>query len=296
MNKEEVVRQYEKNGFHIFRNVIDADLVAEAREHLAWLIGKYPQFRPEHLHHPLMMNDAFWTRLVTDERLLDIVEMILGPNISVFTSHYICKPPHDGHAVLWHQDGAYWKLEPMEALTIWLAIDSSNPENGCVKMLPGSHRLPLQDLELRDDVPNMLHSSMNSGYLEKSLQETEVVDVILEPGDVSIHHPRIIHGSERNRSSHRRCGLDIGYIPTTTSISNKGLYLNPILARGEALPEINEYRSYPLYKPGNSIPFKGWAQWNEIHGAKRKREEPPLDPVEITHHMIERLKAGTIRV
>ncbi|MGW7792158.1 phytanoyl-CoA dioxygenase family protein, partial [Streptomyces tricolor] len=138
-----VLNEYEKNGFAILRNVLDQDLIAEAREHVEWLGRRYPHLRPEEYHHPLMRNDAFWVRLVTDERLVDIAELILGPDLACFTSHYVCKPPRDGRPVLWHQDGAYWKLRPMEALTVWAAIDESTTENGCLRIIPGSHELPI---------------------------------------------------------------------------------------------------------------------------------------------------------
>jgi len=289
----QILETYKKDGFYIFKNVIDTQLIEEARQHVDWLIKKYPQLRPEHLHHPLMRDDAFWVRLITDERLLDIAELILGSNIACFTAHYICKPAYDGHAVLWHQDGAYWKLEPMEAVTLWLAIDSSIPESGCLKMIPGSHQLPLQDLELNTSEPNLLFSTLNSSYIEAE----KAVDVVLQPGDVSIHHPHIIHSSEKNTSSNQRCGLDMGFIQTSTAISNEGLYLDPILVRGHAVEGINQYRSWPLYKVGKTIKFKGWEQWNDkatlINDNNLFNLTSCEDPFNITMRMIDRLKQGT---
>jgi len=237
---QDAVRRYARDGFAILRGVLDPHLVDEARRHVAWLCRRYPDLRPEHLHHPLMRDDAFWVRLVTDPRLLDIARAVLGPDLACFTAHYICKPPYDGHAVLWHQDGAYWNLTPMNALTVWVAIDRSGPDNGCLRMLPGSHRLPLRPIVPRDDVPNMLASSMEMGALDVA----SAVEVHLEPGDVSIHHAHIVHGSEANTSPHRRCGLDIGYMPVSTTISNEALYLDPILVSGKPLPG-QRYRPCP---------------------------------------------------
>ncbi|MEQ9238028.1 phytanoyl-CoA dioxygenase family protein [Coleofasciculus sp. E2-BRE-01] len=291
----QILETYNKDGFYIFKNVIDAQLIEEARQHVDWLIKNYPQLRPEHLHHPLMRDDAFWVRLVTDERLLDIAELILGSNIACFTAHYICKPAYYGHAVLWHQDGAYWKLEPMEAVTLWLAIDPSTPESGCLKMIPGSHQLPLQDLELNTSEPNLLFSTLNSSYIEAE----KAVDVVLQPGDVSIHHPHIIHASEKNTSSNQRCGLDMGFIQTSTAISNEGLYLDPILVRGHIVEGINQYRSWPLYKAGKTIKFKGWEKWNDKASLRNDNDLFNLtsseDPFNITMRMIERLKQGTTK-
>ena len=127
-NQHQIRQQYEREGYAIFQNVLDPGLIQEASNHISWLIKKNPDVRPEHLHHHLVADDAFWVRLISDERLLDIAEIFVGPNIALFASHYISKPPSDGQAVLWHQDGSYWPLEPMEVVTLWLAVDDSTPE------------------------------------------------------------------------------------------------------------------------------------------------------------------------
>lgn len=298
---QEAVRQYEADGFAIFRNVIDESLIAEASRHVGWLMKKYPELRPEHFHHPLIRNDAFWVRLVSDERLLNIAEVFLGPNIACFTAHYICKPPYTGHPVFWHQDGAYWKLEPMEAMTLWLAVDESTCENGCLRMVPGSHRIPLHKPESRTETPNMLYSSVSADLIQNVIDNSDIVDVILQPGDVSIHHPNLLHCSEPNTSLKRRCGLDIGFIRTSTSISNKGLYLDPILVRGEAVAGINNYRKYPEYVPGETIPFEGCERWNarvqQLNAAKGFFGNTTVaeQPIDSTMRMIQRLREGTVK-
>ncbi len=290
---------YETNGFAILRGVVDADLIQEANDHIEWLGRKYPELRPEEYHHPLMRNDAFWVRLVTDERLVRIAERFLGPDLACFTAHYVCKPAFDGRPVLWHQDGSYWKLRPMEALTVWLAVDASNQGNGCLRMIPGSHRLPIHEPVPRTDVPNMLFSQSRDELVAEWVEQAGVVAIELEPGDVSVHHPNLLHYSEPNTSPNRRCGLDIGYMATSTSISNDGLYLDPILIQGERVPGVNNYRAYPLWQEGETIPFTGDDRWdaeavarNERWGARALlREETPL---EITHRMVARLQEGTV--
>ncbi|MGC4059458.1 MAG: phytanoyl-CoA dioxygenase family protein [Aquabacterium sp.] len=293
-----ILDQYETNGYVVLRNVIDKDLLKEADEHIKWLGKKYPDLRPEHYHHPLMRDDAFWVRLVTDSRLLDIAEIILGPNIACFTSHYICKPPHNGHPVFWHQDGAYWALTPMDALTVWLAIDESTPENGCLRIIPGSHNIPLDVPELRTDTPNMLYSSMRQELVDEWVRRAGVEDVILQPGDVSIHHPKIIHCSEPNHSAKRRCGMDIGFIRTSTSISNRDLYLDPLLVRGKSYPGINNYRQWPQLNLDETIPFQGHETWNEkvvIHNKDIAHRTKSESPIEITRRMIDRLQNGSVK-
>src|SRR5688572_17708585 len=83
---------FDREGYVIARNVIDADLVRETSGHVDWLLEKNPGVRPEHLGHTLITNDPFWVRLIGDDRLLDIAEQFIGPDIALFASHYISKP------------------------------------------------------------------------------------------------------------------------------------------------------------------------------------------------------------
>lgn len=257
------LEQYEREGYVLFPEVIDADLVREASDHVAWLQKKHPDLRPEHLGHTLMTDDPFWVRLVSDDRLLDIAEQFIGPNIALFASHYISKPPFDGQPVLWHQDGSYWPLEPMEVITLWLAVDDSTPENGCMRVIPGTHKMELKGLRANTAVPNVLSSEIPPEYVD----ESKAVDCVLKAGGVSVHHPNIIHGSNPNNSPRRRCGLTIRYIPTTTRILLKG-HLTPegrwpsaFLLCGEAVPEVNDYNPRPKYVPGRHMPFRGCERW-----------------------------------
>ncbi|MEV6019619.1 phytanoyl-CoA dioxygenase family protein [Streptomyces sp. f51] len=298
---EKAAKEYAEQGFSIIRDVIPPELLEETAAHVDWLTRKYPDLRPEHFHHPLIRNDAFWARLVSDPRLVDIAEFFLGPDLACFTAHYICKPPYNGQPVLWHQDGAYWTLSPMEALTVWLAVDESTTRNGCLRMIPGSHRLPLHKPSLRTDTDNMLFSASDETIVQEWIDKAGVVDIELRPGDVSIHHPHLLHHSEANTSARRRCGLDIGYIATTTRIHSQGIYLDPLLVRGTDAAGLNNYRPFPTYEDGETIPFAGQEDWND-HVAKlnaalpsRTRDLPEESPIETTRHMIERLRAGTTK-
>ncbi|MCS6777586.1 MAG: phytanoyl-CoA dioxygenase family protein [Chloroherpetonaceae bacterium] len=266
----DVRKQYETEGYVLFPDVLDADLIREASEHVAWLQARHPDLRPEQLGHTLMTEDPFWVRLVSDDRLLDIAEQFIGPNIALFASHYICKPPHDGQPVLWHQDGSYWPLEPMEVITLWLAVDDSLPENGCMRVIPGTHRMELQQMHPSTSVANVLKSEIDPRFVD----ESKAVDLVLRAGGVSVHHPNIVHGSNANRSARRRCGLTIRYIPTTTRIlidtmadryalTPEGRWPSAFLLRGRAVPGVNDYNPWPRYDPERHMPFRGCERWNE---------------------------------
>src|SRR5262245_24248675 len=86
------VEQFEREGYVLFPDVLDASLIQEASDHVDWLLKRNPDLRPEQLHHNLMTDDPFWVRLISDDRLLDIAAQFVGPNIALFASHYISKP------------------------------------------------------------------------------------------------------------------------------------------------------------------------------------------------------------
>lgn len=243
--------QYERDGYATFRGVLDEALVREASDHVDWLQQRHPELRPEQLMHHLVPDDPFWFRLVSDDRLLDIASLFVGPDIGLFASHYISKPPYSGQPVLWHQDGAYWPLEPMEVVTLWLAVDESTPENGCVRVIPGSHRQDLQAVRTNTEVQNVLGSETTV-----AVDESQAVDLVLVPGDVEVHHPNIVHGSNANTSPKRRCGLTIRYIPTSTRIVTDSPPLSSSFHLRGA-PGVNLYAPRPRYVPGEHFPFAG---------------------------------------
>lgn len=244
--------KFDRDGYAIFRNVLDPNLLQEASDHVDWLLNKHPELRGEQLDTHLVEHDPFWVRLVSDDRLLDIAEQFIGPDIALFASHYISKPAFTGKQVLWHQDGGYWPLEPMNVVTLWLAVDQTDRENGCMRVIPGTQTLQLVD---------MLDASEKGGVLDREtppefVDESKAVDIALSAGDVEVHHPNIIHGSYANESSRRRCGLTIRYIPTSTRVITDRKWPSLFLLRGNPVPGVNDYRDYPKIVPGETFPFR----------------------------------------
>ena len=212
---DDVVGAYERDGYVIVRGVVDDELIVRAGRHVDWLLARHPDRLGEDLGHDLVADDPFWLRLVADPRLIDLAARFVGDDLALFASHYISKPAFSGRPVLWHQDAGYWPLEPMEVVTIWLAVDASTPETGCLRVVPGSHRAGIHATRTRDDV-----ASVFGNESAVVVDEAAAVDIVLAPGDVEIHHPGLLHASGANTSPHRRCGLTIRYIPTSTRITD----------------------------------------------------------------------------
>ena len=247
-------KAYDRDGFVIVRDVLQAGLIREVERHIDWLMDRHPDLPPESLGHWLIADDPFWVRFLSDRRLLDVAEALVGPDVGFFAADYICKPPRTGKGVLWHQDGHYWPLEPMEVITVWFAITPSLPSNGCVRVIPGSHRSGLHrhSADRRDDY--ILNQADPDAF-----DENEAVDLVLSPGDVSVHHPLLLHGSDPNRSDAWRRGGSIQYMPASTRVTRDWPCL--FLFRGRPVEGVNTYRPFPVYRNGVHMPFRDCEAW-----------------------------------
>lgn len=221
-----------------------------------------PAVRPEAMDTPHFSDPELFRWLFADE-ILDLVEPILGPDIALFSSHFVCKPEGDGRRVPWHEDSAYWKnvLSPMEVCTVWLAIDPSTRVNGCMKVIPGTHH---HGYSTYADVDDASSSIFRTEIVEPERDDSMAVYLELAPNRASLHDGRIIHGSDPNTSTLRRCGYTMRYIssgtrfhPETHDYFRKHLLY---LARGRDLAG-NSYadptRAYPEL-----------ARYKEIRGLK----------------------------
>ncbi|BBK42074.1 syringomycin biosynthesis enzyme [Allostella vacuolata] len=149
--------------------------------------------------------------LVRHPAVLDAVEDVLGPDILCWGSGFFSKRPGDGTFVSWHQDATYWGLSESDVLTAWIAFSPSTPANGCMRVIPRTHesdQLPHADTFAAD---NLLSRGQE---IAVKVDESAAVDVVLAPGEMSLHHVKIVHGSERNDSDGPRIGYAVRYIPT----------------------------------------------------------------------------------
>ena len=250
-----IKKEYNDNGFVIVRNAIDPDLANEVKNHVLWLGKKYPDIRPEAFHHHLLIHDPFIHHLLKFDRLLKIVEKIIGPNIALFGAHYIAKRPYDGKPVAWHQDGFYWPLEPMDVVSLWVAGTSSTVKNGCMRVIPGTQNKRLLKTSEMMQVDTEEYA-LDLAIHPDQIDDSEAVDIEMEAGDVSVHNPFIIHGSNANLSDKWRMGLTLRYIPTTTYVNRE--HWECILLRGNAVEEIkNNYAHQPVFDDNEHMPFNG---------------------------------------
>ena len=252
-----LIKQYHDEGYAIWRTVLDQGLMQEADQFVDWILARNPDTRPENLNSPLTRHEPFMLRLVADARLLDLAAAFLGPDIVLYGTHFLCKPPQDGKAVAWHQDGGYWPLDPMEALTLWVAITPSHRGNGCMRVIPGTHRLPMQTrIETKETEDEML-----TGMEQTLVDESQAVDLELAPGDVSAHDVTIVHGSLPNHSDQWRNAVAIRYISAKTRVLDQ-TQGSQFLLRGTAVPGINKYLAWPEFEPATHMPFAGCEDWN----------------------------------
>lgn len=148
--------------------------------------------------------------VVRDARILDAVESVLGPDLLCWSSQFFVKPAGDAAYVSWHQDATYWGLSSPDVMTAWVALTPSTAESGCMQVVPGTHLAQVKHEDRFDD--NNLLSRGQEVAVE--VDARRVVNVELQPGQMSLHHVLLFHGSEPNRAGWPRIGFAIRYMPT----------------------------------------------------------------------------------
>jgi ectoine hydroxylase-related dioxygenase (phytanoyl-CoA dioxygenase family) len=211
MLTQDQIDQYHRDGYVVPDFRLPGETVEAIRARHAALLQRHPEFRD---YCPMLFPyDLGFFRYCEDPRILDMVAQLIGPDIALWNSSLFAKPARDGKRTPWHQDGEYWPIRPLATCTAWLALDDSTTENGCLRVIRGSHR----DRALRahrtvdaDDVT--LHQELEPAELD----ESQAVDIELEAGQLSLHDVFLLHGSEANRSPRPRRGMTMRFMPTTS--------------------------------------------------------------------------------
>jgi ectoine hydroxylase-related dioxygenase (phytanoyl-CoA dioxygenase family) len=147
--------------------------------------------------------------------VLDLVEPITGADIVLWSSHFISKDPYIGRATPWHEDSAYWegRVDTYDNIvTVWLALDRATRQNGCMRVIPGTHHNGFSRYVPVDRRTNTFGSQI------AEVDESRAVYFELERGECSLHDSRLVHGATPNTSPSRRCGYTMRYLPASTRV------------------------------------------------------------------------------
>ena len=186
-------------------------------------------------------------KVCLNKNILDAVESIIGKNILICGTTLFIKEKKEKGFVSFHQDAKYIGLEPHNWVTVWLAVTDTNENNGCMRMLPGSHKENLKFHEEKFDKNNLL--TRGQTIKDVSLDKTD--PIVLKAGEISLHHPLIVHGSGLNNSDDRRIGFVIqSYIGTNVNQVIGKMYVQK--ARGEDKHNYHEYSEIPLKLMGKN--------------------------------------------
>lgn len=229
----EQVAHFRREGYLIHPEPVFAPAkFAGLKRHFESMLAALPATqRPEGLDVPHLTDTALFEWLL-DDAVLDLVEPLLGPDIALFSSHFICKPAGDGKRVPWHEDSAYWgdMVVPMQVVTVWLAIDPSDAANGCMRVIPGTHRNGYSRYE---PVVQPELNVFDREIITADRDASQAVDLELPANHASLHDGKLMHGSNKNASTRRRCGYTMRYISTRSLLHERTRHVHKIyLARG----------------------------------------------------------------
>jgi ectoine hydroxylase-related dioxygenase (phytanoyl-CoA dioxygenase family) len=172
--------------------------------------------------------DEVYRQLLYHEPLLDIAESLIGPNIQLFHDQALYKPARYGGEVPWHQDNGYWRCTPSNLVSIWMALDDADEENGCMNVIPGSHLESAPDhdraVSEKGELPALLQANVD---------ENRAAPVPLKAGYAMVHHCLMLHQTNPNRSQRRRRAMVIHYMPTGTRNGKGEVMDDRLVLRGE---------------------------------------------------------------
>ena len=260
------VARFEKDGYLFPIDVLSETEVADYRfrfDELTITLKNDPA-RDDYLFYKTNLVLPWVDEFTHNSVLLDVIEDLVGSHILLWSCCFLIKEPRTMSRFTWHQDNLHWYLEPPQAVSAWIALSHSNAQNGCVRFIPGSHKLgPLPHAYApADDLINT-----TGQYIDWALPEETAVDAFLKPGQMSVHHDLTAHASGANRSDEQRIGCVIVFLPT--HVRNPSLRESAMLVRGA-----DEYDYFDL----------------------EPRPQGELDPAAIAAHYAALRKMGTYKM
>ena len=204
------IEQYHDQGFICPIRVISEQEALSIKDELEQVEKEFPEEINSESRNNLHLSFAFLDALAHNKIIVDAIEDLIGPDISLWASVMFIKEPSSKQYVSWHQDATYMGLDSLDFPTPWIALSPSNIETGCMTMIAGSHKTKIQNHEDTFAENNIL----TRGQVIQDVDESKAVDLILQPGEMSIHHGAVIHGSQPNNSNQRRIGFSLqSYMP-----------------------------------------------------------------------------------
>ena len=217
----EEVDHYHREGWVIPRWQLPADQLVGLRAALEQLLRDNPGVRPEKLVSAHIEGDngegvrgsRAFLDLARDPEIVDLVSGVIGDDVILWGCHVFCKPAGEGYETPWHQDGHYWPIRPLATCTVWVALDESVVENGCLRVIPRSHAARQLHEHLHEDRRDL---TLNQRLAAGSFDEGSAVDLELQPGQMSLHDVYMVHGAAANTSGRRRTGVALRYMPASS--------------------------------------------------------------------------------
>ena len=255
---EEQLDHYKNKGYVSPVSALTSIEAIEIREEIEKIEKDWPGALEGINRNYIHLISPIFNKVCLNKNILDAVESIIGKNILICGTTLFIKNPNEKGFVSFHQDAKYIGLEPHNWVTVWVAVTDTNEKNGCMRMLPGSHKEDLKTHEQKFDENNLL----TRGQTIANVQLDRTDPIILKAGQVSLHHPKIVHGSGLNQSNDRRIGFVIqSYIGTNVNQVIGKMYVQR--ARGEDEHKYHEYSKIPIELMGK----------NEVTSQNKANEE-----------------------
>ena len=237
---DQQINFYNDNGYIAPIDVLSKREANEIRNEIETIEKKWPKALEGIGRNYIHLISPVFNKVCLNTKILDAVESIIGKNILICGTTLFIKNPNEKGFVSFHQDAKYIGLEPHNWVTAWIAVTDTNEENGCMRMWSGSHKQKIKHHEQKFDENNLL----TRGQTIENVPIKETKPIILKAGQMSLHHPTIVHGSGLNRSNDRRIGFVVqSYIGSNVDQVLGKIYVQK--ARGEDNHKFHEYSNVP---------------------------------------------------
>ena len=258
MLSDKELKDYKDNGFVAPIDVLSLEEAREIKKEIENIEKKWPDELVGLGRNNVHYISPIFDQVCHNPKILDALESIIGKNILICGTTLFIKNPDQKGFVSFHQDAKYIGLEPQNWVTAWLAVTDTNEENGCMRMWKGSHKEDLKFHNQKFDENNLL----TRGQTVENVPIKETTPIVLKAGELSLHHPKIVHGSGPNKSKDRRIGFVIqSYIGTNVDQVLGKMYVQQ--ARGNDNFKYHEHVKRPTELMNN----------NDILTRKKANEE-----------------------